>query len=259
MSGNKRVTRALQERDWKLMRALAAMRVVDREQARIIGGIGSTTRVNEWLLKLTRAGFLMRRFLPLKHGGDKALYSLSRQSSALVDGSGQTAGRKPGGLSIPELFLEHQLSINSIHIILKYHAIPVTGIAFLRWQTFPEPLSANAPLIPDGYFELQTPKGVRASFLEVDLGTEPLRIWKEKIKNYLALASSGEFQQKFGQTQFRVLIVCQSEGRLQSLRKLISAFTEKVFWFSTFDLINRETFWSPIWLRPTGELKQSLL
>ena len=35
---------------------LAVMRVIDREQAKVVAGFGSTTRANARLLKLTRAG-----------------------------------------------------------------------------------------------------------------------------------------------------------------------------------------------------------
>ncbi len=96
-------------------------------------------------------------------------------------------------------------------------------------------------------------------FLEVDLGTEALRIWKVKTENYLRLATSGEFAATFGRPQFRVLVACRSEARLQPLRSLIASFTDKIFWFATLDAINRDGFWSPIWVRPKSEQKQSLL
>lgn len=92
--------------------------------------------------------------------------------------------KRPAEASGSELFLDHQLAINSIHIVLKYRPIPVSGVSFLRWRAFQEPISPTVPLIPDGYFELHSPTGVRAMFLEVDLGTEALRIWKQKIENY---------------------------------------------------------------------------
>lgn len=259
MSGNRRVQRALQDRDWKLFRCMVTMRVVDREHARIIGGFGSTTRVNEWLLKLTRAGYLKRRFFPLKHGGSQGLYSLSKQGAALVDAAAHTLNRKPARAAASELFLEHQLAINSIHILVKYRPIPVSAVSFVKWRAFQEPLSPAVSLIPDGYFELQTTTGMRAQFLEVDLGTEALRIWKQKIESYLHLATSGEFTKKFGHSQFRVLVICQSAARLESIRKLVSSFTEKIFWFGTFEIINRDGFWSPTWLRPRGDQFQSLI
>jgi FlaA1/EpsC-like NDP-sugar epimerase len=45
------------------------MRVVDREQAKIVAAFGSTTRANARLLALTRAGLLRRFFLGTRGGG----------------------------------------------------------------------------------------------------------------------------------------------------------------------------------------------
>lgn len=75
----------------------------------------------------------------------------------------------------------------------------------------------------------------------------------------MTLATSGEFGNKFGHSQFRILVICQSEPRLHSIRKLVLNFTEKIFWFSTFEFINRDGFWSAVWLRPNDDQKQSLM
>jgi hypothetical protein len=72
MTGNnKRLV--LQPRDRRLLEELATMRVVDREQAKIVAGFGSTTRANTRLLALSRAGLLRRCFLGTTAGGSKAL------------------------------------------------------------------------------------------------------------------------------------------------------------------------------------------
>ena len=114
-------------------------------------------------------------------------------------------------------------------------------------------------MTPDGYFELATANGVRAIFLEVDLGTEALAVWQGKTAYYLQLAISGEFQKRFRQQQFRVLVVTNSVKRLQNIRAVVAKITDKLFWFATFESINREGLWSPVWLRPTGDQRHSLL
>jgi hypothetical protein len=93
----------------------------------------------------------------------------------------------------------------------------------------------------------------------VDLGTEALRIWKQKIANYLQLALSANFSRLFGQQQFRVLVVAQSERRLQSIRDTVAETTDKIFWFSTFGIIERKGFWASVWLRPVGDQRHPLL
>ena len=71
----------VQPRDMKLLGELAIMRVVDREQAKIVAGFGSTTRANARLLALTRAGLLRRFFL----GSRKSLYALSEKGAQLAE------------------------------------------------------------------------------------------------------------------------------------------------------------------------------
>src|SRR5207249_3980658 len=113
--------------------------------------------------------------------------------------------RRPDQTLAGDLFVAHQLEINSIFVTLKYRPIPVTGLHFRRWITFHKPLSAGAPIIPDAYFEMECAAGIRAAFLEIDRGTEPLMAWRKKIEAYLRFAISGEFTARFGQPQFRVL------------------------------------------------------
>ena len=56
MTGNNGKGIVLQERDRHLLKELAVMRVIDREQAKCVAGFGSTTRANNRLLALTRPG-----------------------------------------------------------------------------------------------------------------------------------------------------------------------------------------------------------
>lgn len=95
-------------------------------------------------------------------------------------------------------------------------------------------------------------------FLEVDLGTEGLPVWKKKVSEYLRLAASGEFERLFSFPRFAVLVVTASEWRMQSLRKETAKITSKLFYFSTLHRIEQQGFWSKVWLRPEGEEPQSL-
>jgi hypothetical protein len=242
MTGNKRSLVVLQDRDRHLLEELSLMRVINREQAKVVGGFGSTTRVNTRLLALTRAGLLKRSFI----GSNEAAYMLAG-----------TSVTQPGGVPAI-LFAKHQLAINSVYLRLRYQPLPA-GVRVLRWMRFDETLSKTIPLIPDAYFELESSGTIRPVFLEADLGTEALNVWQRKTQLYLQLALSGEFAKIFQQAQFRVLVVANTERRLGNIRSTIAKSTDKIFWFSTFDTINREGFWSPTWLRPTGGQRLSLL
>ena len=249
----------LQARDRKLLSELGTMRVIDREQAKLVAGFGSTTRANTRLLALTRSGFLKRIFIGTITSGRKAVYGLSPKGASEVQVALPKIRLKQDYTVLGNSPLEHQSQINSLYLAMKYFQIPFPGVQFRRWIIITEPLSKTIPLIPDGYFELQTPSGIRATFLEVDLGTEALPVWEKKIQFYLQLALSGEFARLFRNPQFRVLVVLHSERRLENLRRLVAKKTDKIFWFSTLEAINRDSLWSSVWLRPTGNQTQSLL
>ena len=155
-------------------------------------------------------------------------------------------------------FLEHQLKVNSIFLTVKYRPT-ARDIRFRRWIAFHRPLTAASALIPDGYFEVDTRGSICPVFVEVDLGTEDARVWRKKTDGYLQLALSGDFEKRFGQPRFSVIVVTTTDRRLRSIRSAVAKSTNKLFWFSTFDIIQRDGFWSPVWLRPTSDDRQSLV
>jgi Replication-relaxation len=248
----------IQERDRAFLKELATFRVVDREQAKIVAGFGSTTRANARLLALTRAGLLRRFFLGATEGNRKAVYALSTKGAALAGVVPRGPRRAKNELLVADFFVLHQLAINEVYCALK-RAPAISGISLIRWLSFHEPLMPGLRLIPDGYCELGTPAGSVAAFLEVDLGHERLKVWAGKIASYLRFALSGDFERRFGQDQFRVLVIANSERRLLSIRKLVRASTQKIFWFATLESLHRSGITAPIWLRPEGDERQSLL
>jgi len=259
MTGNRQKGVVIQERDRHLLRELSVMRVVDREQAKLVAGFRSTTRANARLLLLTRVGLIKRFFLGTSGGGMKALYTLSAKGAQLVHVPRRGPRRKRDAVLAADLFTAHQLFVNQIYCTLKYQPIPIPGVRFARWLSFYEPLDGGISLIPDGYVELSRPDHVVAAFLEVDLGTESMSVWKAKVQNYLRYAVSGVFSERFGKPRFRVLVVTNSERRLRSIRSVVAAATDKIFWFSTFESIHRCGLWSKVWLRSKEDEQQSLL
>jgi hypothetical protein len=246
MGGNDRII--LQERDLHFLRELAVMRVVDREQAKIVGGFGSTSRANARLLALTRAGVLRRFFLG-SGGGRKALYLLSPKGAQAAQVPCRGPRRSQDAVLVADYFVGHQLAVNALYCTLKYGVIPVPQMTFHRWQSFHEPVVPGIRLIPDGYVELMTPRGITACFLEVDLGHESQTIWRRKAEHYLEFALSGKYPEHFGHEHFRVLVIANSERRLHSIRKTVRAVTQKIFWFATLASVQSD-FFAPVWFRP---------
>jgi hypothetical protein len=260
MRGN-RTQRAFvaQPRDLQFLRELAVMRIVDREQAQVAAGFHSVTRANTRIPKLVQEGLATRFYVATERGGKKSLYSLTLKGAALAQVPFTGIQRKKNQMLVGDLFVAHQLKINDIYLTLKYRPIPIDGVKLLGWKTFAAPLSPAARIIPDAYFELTVPEKSVCCFLEVDLGSETANIWKSKIEYYLRLAVTGEFEQLFRRSQFRVLIITTSTTRVHSLRKLAAKYIDKLFWVSSFDSINRDGLWSPVWFRPAGDQPQSLL
>lgn len=257
MVGNEHRGMVIQRRDEHLLRELASLRVIDREQAKVVAGFGSTTRANTRLLALYRAGLLRRFFQGTEAGGKKALYTLSSKGARLV--SAPHAGLRYGNdeLLATNFFVVHQLRVNSIYCSVRYQRIPVPDATFGRWIAFSQPVAPR--LVPDGYFEVATPQGIVGSFLEVDLGHEGSAVWKSKTENYLRYAASDGFAKQFGQRRFRVLVVANTDKRARLLRSIVRRATEKVFWFTSFEAIDRDGFWSSSWRRPADESPKTLL
>src|SRR5262249_42183291 len=192
-------------------------------------------------------------------GGRRAVYRLSSKAiptdATLLNSPSSRRARNSRG----ELFIEHQLAVNEVYALVKHKPIPLAGVQFHRWFSFNQPLSKASLLVPDGYFELRSPSAIKSFFLEVDMGTEALRIWQKKIESYLKFAGSGDFGRIFGQNQFKVLVVAHSERRAENIRRLTAKFTDKIFRFSSFEIINRQGFWSHVWRKPGGDQPESLL
>jgi hypothetical protein len=257
MIGNKQKGMVLQPRDRHLLEELAVMRVIDCEFARRVGPFGSVTRANYRLLLLTRAGLLNRFFIGTKAGGKKALYTLSSAGAKLIGVTATGLRRKRDEIVATDIFVAHQSFINALYCDFKYGLSTPSGMQFSRWGTFTAPLNRSIPLIPDGYIECEG-NGTLSAFIEVDLAHERLSVWQGKVRHYLHYASSGSFKEQFDKNRFLVLVVCESRGRMESLRTSTATLTQKIFRFTTFDLITKQGIWSPIWRKPSGDGVHSL-
>lgn len=247
-----------QGRDLRLLRGLSMLRVIDREQAALIAGFNSATRVNSRLQKLRSAGLLKRFFFVSALGGKKAVYCLSRKGATLIDVPLNALQRPSDSFLIGDKFVAHQLAINEVYC-RGLAGTGANGVGMQNWRNFSKPLSPGTALVPDAYFEIHTGEIVRPMFLEVDRGTEGLPVWSKKIEGYLSFAASGQFTVLFQRPRFGVMAVTLSDRRMQSLRTHVAKFTTKLFYFSTLEKIAASGLWGSIWLRPCNEQSQSLM
>lgn len=259
MLGNKHKQIALQPRDLKVLHEIAEMPFADREQIKCVAGFNSVTRVNVRLVGLTRAGLLRRVFIGTIGGGPKALYCLSRKGAQLIGVPYVETRRSQDEHLLADAFVQHQVFLNSVKVTVLHRPIPIAEVRALNWRTFREPLSEMSRVIPDAYFEIETRQDIGPAFLEVDLGTETMNTWRQKADSYIKLALSGDFERRFRHPRFKVLVVTTSERRSNFIRLAVSKLTDKLFWFTTFQAINRDGFWSAIWLRPKDDQKAAAL
>lgn len=259
MTGNRRTGLVAQERDRRLLRELSVMRVIDREQAELVAGFRSVTRANARLLALTRAGLLNRFFIGTGAGGKKSLYTLSANGAVLIQAARSGLRRRRDAVLVGDAFVDHQLHLNRVYLAFKLAPVHRPGLVFRCWRVFREPLSRNAAIVPDGYVEIESAGKTLCMFVEADLGTEGLPLWIRKVEAYLRFARSGEFEACFRQRQFRVLIAMTSERRSESICNAIARLTDKIFWLSTFQAIEREGVWASVWCRPAGKGPVALL
>jgi len=256
MGGNERKVVILQDRDLRLLRELAVMRVIDREQAKVVAGFGSTTRANARLHALTEAKFLRRFYWGTVGGARKAIYSLAPRGAEAAGVPHRRPRRGQDQVLAMDSFTAHQLEVNEIYCTLKHRPLP-EGVRLIRWLGFFD--SICPALTPDGYAEIATGDTVLAFFIELDRGTESREVWRAKVQTYFAYAASGNFARTFGQAQFKTLVVVPSESRLKSLRSVTAGLTDKIFRFTTTDRIREESLWGTVWQKPLGSERYRLM
>jgi protein involved in plasmid replication-relaxation len=250
---NRRVI--VQARDRNLFNALSDLRMADRLQVMRLAPFGSASRANIRLLSLIKEGYLERIFIGTRDNGRKAVYSLSAQGATVVGKPGRASIGRPQRV-FKELFAEHQIFVTETALAIKAVPPPYS----VGKIVCPErAVSGDIPLIPDAYAEVRGPKGVIALYIEVDMGTENAKLWRVKAERYRQLAVSGAFEQLTGHQRFHVLVLATTDSRVESLRRVVSGVTSKLFWFASFEIIKSGHFWSRAWFRPSGEEKVPLL
>ncbi len=259
MSSLTRAGTIVTARDLELLRTLVITRVLDGEQVMKVAGFQSVRRTNRRLLKLVSAGLLKRWFVGTEAGGQRALYGLTPRGANLIGETTQgLIPWKQDSLITSSQFLAHQQAVNAVYIRAQFETSNAE-FSVKNWTRPKLPFSPSVPLIPDGYFEIAHLDEFHPMFLEVDLGTEASRVWRRKVDLYLKLAISGEFERLFHAKRFRVLVLLPSVRRLESIRTVIAKRTEKLFWLSTSEEVQRQGLWCPIWLRPVGEERVRIL
>ena len=232
----------LQPRDRILLDRLATLRLLTRDQIEKLAGFHSLSRVNVRLGKLRRAGMIVRYYIATSTGSRRSVYALTRQGAAEIHRPYLPLKWQPDSPLFGNSFAAHQLALNDLYIAAGIDRNTI-------WQTFRAPPLPSIPIIPDSCIQTAS----QLLFVEMDLGTESLHVWNRKVAHYIKLAISGAHREIAPFPVFGVLVIAEDEKRLGLLRRHIAKQTQKLFWFQTLSIIQRQGFWAASWLRSTGE------
>jgi hypothetical protein len=218
--------------------------VLTRDQLTRLGLFRSKTRANERLKKLTAAGYLDARRQGNEQGGPRFVYLPGR---SLWPGQPNRRLHQTSAL-----FLAHQLGLVDIHIAFA------RTTAVSRWISDRESVAFKLQVVPDAYVEYVVSGLTYCAFVEYDRGTESLTRIEKKVRAYVELAHSGQFERSFGRRFFRVLAIADTPGRLQTLSDATARVTHEIVRLTTRATLIEQGPLAPIWRRPADRTLESL-
>jgi hypothetical protein len=237
---------AVTERDRAILREIARVGVMTRDQLMRLRVFGSKTRANTRLKRLVDHGYLVARPQPLVVGGPRYVYVPGPQS-------GESRDARTRVVAASDLFLAHQLGLVDIRLTFEQHT------TLSRWLAEKDLAGLSLGLVPDAYLEYAIDTRTVCAFIEYDRGTETLGRVERKVRLYLDLAHSGRFERTFTRTFFRVLVVTDTAGRLATLSQTTARLTDRVLRFTTMAELTHDGPLASIWRRPGVITAESLI
>ena len=291
MSGGKHSTRVsgtgrlqVTERDLAVLEALGSHRFLSAEQLQRLVLRCGLSRARRRLRALFDHGFVSRVSLDglVSASLPAFVYELSAKGVAAlreieVPVSPSSLGKD--GLRL----VRHKYLVNDFYITAR-EATQGTPYAIANWRheqelkvpsadglgripkvAVKDPVSgavAEVPFLPDAFFELTCPGGRSlAFFVEVDLATHALSVWRKRAHLYLAFHDPRRrlFRERFGREAFRLLIVTTNDYRGRSrceniVRTIHQAVgSSNLFLATTLSNVTRgRLLFENVWRQPGG-------
>jgi len=265
---------SLTVRDVSIILSIYENRFLKRDQIqRLHFPNASVSACNMRMKKLEEHQFLDRLVKPVAAGSAQAAYALDKRGADVVAATLEIDRHQVrwnrANNRVEFFFLEHTLGVSEFRVCLDValaarreellfyqrgdrshlRRISVTGV---RKKYF--------VVAPDAFFGIQTGRGKCIFFLEVDLGTETLSRFAEKVTAYKRYWKSRQYTEEYGFNNFRVLTVCESERRLANLRQATGKVGgRQMFLFTTFSAMQQNSPLGSVWLSPFIDLPTSLL
>lgn len=230
-----RIGERLSQRDWAVLRSLAAVRVLTGDQLTRLHFQDLSSRTRERvrrrvLARLTELQIVAR--LGRAVGGVRAgssgwVYALdvAGQRLAQLDrGQRDDTGRLRRAWTPSVLFLGHSLAVAELYVRLVEQA---RGAAFTvaAFQAEPAcwwPDGLGGFIKPDAFVALSTERFDELVWLEVDRGTESLPTLRRKLHGYLDFVERGQLGPRDAVPQ--VVVAVPDEHRYSGVQGLVQRF-----------------------------------
>ena len=237
---------------------------------------GSFTRVEKLLKELRDNGFLQWDFLPIKRrfGSSPAYYMIAKRGVSYLRRLGCDVSLLPypsEKRQLKSLFIPHTLSVNDFLIAasLLPCVVPAISLHDMRHELLLK-RTIKGPVIPDGWLDFRRDNEQTCFWLEVDRGTEDVKVFREKIHSLVKFSKTG-YQEVFHTPSITIVFATTAGSvRLQNIltwtQQVLSEMQEThegdLFRFAVIpegELNPRWLFFEPLWTAPFSETPLSLL
>ena len=201
-------------RDQELLRALARLRVA---------GTSALVRLCFGDVRRDTAARRLRRLFDAGYLGVRTTDDPTAESLYVLGPEGRQLIREESEIetSVPRGGLDHHLAIVETWVALATLASPGVALQLARadWELRAQ-FPGSLPIVPDLFVVLDLSSGSLALALEVDLGTEPLKVLRAKLEYYRRLGAGPNGL--LGWRGFAVGVVLRGPGRVPFIRDLLA-------------------------------------
>lgn len=265
---------SLTARDVMIILSVYENRFLRRDQIqRLHFSDASVTACCVRLMKLYENRFLDRVGRPAASVKSQAVYALDKRGADIVAAALEINRHKikwnRASNRVEWLFMEHTLAVSEFKVCLDVELAGRSEEIFfyqrgdrshLRRISETGTKKKYFVVAPDAFFGIQSGIGKHIFFLEVDMGTETLSRFAEKVVAYKRYWKSRQYTKEYGFNHFRVLTIAESERRLANLRRVTGeAGGQRMFLFTTFRAIQKNSPLGSIWSSPISDSPISLL
>ena len=237
---------------------------------------GSFTHVEKLLKELRDTEYVQWDFLPVKRrfGSSPAYYMLAKSGISYLRKFGCDVSILPypsEKRQLKSLFIPHTMSVNDVLIAatLLPRVAPAYSLSAMRHELFLK-RTMKSFVIPDGWLDFRRGNEQTCFWLEVDRGTEDIKIFRQKIKALLTFAKT-QYQEVFHTPSITIVVATTSgEPRYkqilswteQTLTEMQQTHEADLFRFASIPEGEIDPLWlffEPLWTPPFADTPLPLL